>query len=390
MFDDRDSASDDFELTGSTLGIKSLTSTKSASEQQVLDIGEEIATIQAKIDATEIALQKIKQTHEQRKRTAEQELAELSSELQSAKETAEAALRQQDQRQEEDLQKLQKQFDDDLASLDAGIKRNLHDDEVWNERRKEARALGEQSKLYDLQSQLEQQRSQAEENQNMQALNQAQKRMQLEVDIETAKKNLQMLEDEISELTTVRREKLGEYKIKCSDMTNKMEARERDHNIMVARLQKELAQRDATFAHHIESAKAILDKEKDQSSSETAVFTTRYQSLQQLYHTTTKRGAQQMQNLNNDIEKLQKSVDEAQAGEQAIADKFKEDASKIQALQADIAKLKLDQQNIKSEIARVTQENNRAKRELTSLTKSTKLSATSLSRRSNYRSVYYP
>lgn len=385
MLDHEDSSADTLDVLSSTMGIQSLSSTKNTPEQGVLDLGGEIEVIQAKINSTEIALRKIQQTHEQRRRTAEQELGELTLELQNAKETAQNALRQQVSEQEGELERLQKQFDDELAALDAGIERNIREDAEWKEKRKEVYDLGEQSKLYDLQSHIEHERSKAEENENIQAINQAQKRMQLEFDIESAKKKVQMLEAEISELTAVRREKNVEFQLKSSDLTNKMEAKERDHNIAVSKLQKEIAQRDVTFAHHIDSAKAMLEKEKQQSSHETETYTTRLQSLQQLYHTTSKRGSQQVDNLNKEIERLKKSVDEAKAGEGGITDKFKEDASKVQNVQSEIAKLKLEYQNLQSEIARTTQENARAKRELASVSKSHKFTATSLSTRGSAR-----
>ena len=391
MHDDSDSSLDNVELLGSTLGIRALSSTKNVTDQQVLDTAQEIEMIQAKIDATEIALQKVKQTHEQRQKTAQQELDELVFELQQVRSTAESALRDQIAQQDSELQSLRKRFDEDLAKFQSGVSRNAHEDSVLKERRREVRALGEQSKLCDLESKIELERSKAEEDQNLQALSKAQKRMKMEADIIAAKKRLQRLEDEISDLTALRREKISDFKLKCNDFAQKMESRERDHAIMVTKLEKETKQREANFANHIQSAKGVLEREKAQAMTEADVFSTRYQSLQQLYQATSRRGNQQMQGLNNDIEKLKKSVEEAKDSEQAIEQKFREDAMKVQSLQTQILTLKRNYDGIQAEIVRVSQENERAKRELMRVEQASMRAsnATTLGRRPVYRSVYY-
>lgn len=390
MHDDSDSSLDNVELLGSTLGIRALSSTKNAGDQQVLDTAQEIEVIQARIDATEIALQKVKQSHEQRQKTAQQELEDLAYELQQVKATAESSLRDQIQQQGLELESLQKKFDEDLAKFQSGINRNAQEDSLWKERRREVRALGEQSKLCDLESKMELERSKAEEDQNIQALNKAQKRMKMEADIAAAKKQLHILEDEISDLTATRREKLADFKLQCNDLSQKIESRERDHAIMVTKLQKETKQREANFAHHLESARGVLERERAQANAESDVFTARYQSMQQLYQTTSRRGSQQVQNINNDIEKLKKSVEEAKAGEQEMDQKFKEDATKVQSLQAELMTLKRNYEAIQAEIIRVTQENERARRELMKAEKSvTQTTTTALGRRPVYRSVYY-
>jgi len=158
----------------------------------------------------------------------------------------------------------------------------------------------------------------------------------------------------------------------------------RRHRTLLGRLEGEERQREAHFARHIASTTSMIEREREHAEMDGAAFAMRLGSLQQMLRHATRRGAQQLQGIGGDIEKLKRAVDDARKGEEAAVVKTREDAAKWQETQTEALWKRRRCEQIQADVARTLREIENAKRE------QQRSAVTAAPARTSFRSVFLP
>ena len=358
-------------------------------EEQVTGPDKEIANLQRQIDDTESAIQSIVLSREEKAARYKVELEDIQNQIAEAEAFAEEQLAKQQMEFEEEVSRTRKDYEEELKNFQATMARSLAENSMWANYRNELVNLGDQAKIADLERRMEAEKAIYQENAKIAAIKEAQKKMVKKSEVIDNERKIHELEEEVASLQTKRREISQEIRLKIGELADKIETKERDHEMLIQKMMNELNQREKHFTEHTQSVKQMVDREKITANSDYEVANNKIESLKKILQSVNKRGSIQLQSLTRDIEKLKRNVEETRKGEENFATKSKEQMMKLQSLQKEVHYHRETFQHMQNELNRYLGINQYATNELNKYYAATKRASSSTTTTTGFRSAIF-
>lgn len=328
------------------------------------ELDNELASIQAQVDDTELTLQNIQRSIKDKTERYAIEINDLQEQLAQAKLESQRLLQEQEEQQNNEITDLKLHFNDEVSKIQGLLNRNIQEDNEWMQKRTEINQLGNETQLNDLLHKMETDKAKFQESVTVSAGNEARKKMERISNSIAAESRMRQLETEVADIQSNRRELGNESRLKTEEFNDKLEVRNRDHQILMRKMTNEMNVRTAQYEQHIKSLQSRLTREKQQCEFELRAATDKCENLQKMYQTITKRGSQQLLSITKDIERMKRSLDEAQKGESKYDTNNRSQMLKNQTLNAETENLRRTYQLMQEEFERLQMENQLAMHEL--------------------------
>jgi chromosome segregation ATPase len=320
-------------------------------EEVADELDAEITTLQGQVDDARAAMDAVQGNLEHTQDQHEKEVAELSKKIQDAKAIAADALQKQEAAHNAELAAMAREFEQRTESMKALFSRNFEQNVQFEKIRRDLLSLGQETKLTDLKRLTERRRAKIQELYSKAELtnleNELKKRATLNADNLTVRR----LEGEISDLQTSRREAAAEARLKITDLLTQIDLRRADHASFLSALQQDFSERRQQFEARIEMLQSQVEKERAQSGFEVKSAAEKCAGLQKMYQAISRRGNQQLSQLDMDIRMLRRALDAAEQSEQRFAIANREQMARIRTLQTEIEAMRRTAADLKNELS---------------------------------------
>jgi chromosome segregation ATPase len=337
---------------GSTLRYSAIDESGVEREAGELDeLDAEVASLQGQIDDARTALTAIQTNIEDTKEQHAKQVVDLSQQIADAKATAADSLQRQELAHQAELAKLAKDFDDRVGTLKAMLNRNIEQNAEFQNIRRELSTLGKQTKLTDLRRVTERHRSKIQERQSKTELSALQNELKKREILNTAILAVRRLEGEISDLQASRRENSAEARLKITDLLTQVDLRRADQATFIQALQRDFTDRGEHFEGRIEMLQRQIDQERTQNEFEIRSAAEKCENLQRMYQAVSRRGNQQLSQLDADMRQLRRAIEMAEQGEQRFATGNREQMARLRTLQSETDTLRRTGVTLEKELA---------------------------------------
>jgi hypothetical protein len=293
----------------------------------------ELEEVERQITDAQTALDAIQRNSAHRRSQYESELAELGEKIERAKEIAADALDRQRAVQKREIEELVEEFEQRMQAMQLSFRRAVDQNKTFDQIRQEIADLGYETKRTDQLRILEQEQAKAQEQASIAQVNQLQRSLKRRDARNAAILTVRRLEQEISDLQFARREFLSEHRLKVTDLITQIDLKKRDHAGFVRTLRRDIAEREQQNADRISILQQQVERERLQTEYEVRSATEKCQNLQNVYQTMTRRGNQQLSQLENDVQKLKRALELAERGEGKFVATSREELSKLHSLE---------------------------------------------------------
>jgi hypothetical protein len=293
----------------------------------------ELANVERQITDAESALDNITENSQRRKSQYDKELTELWQKIESAKQIAADALERQKNSHQSEIANIVDEFEQRMQALKLSFQRNLDQNTTFEQIRQEISDLGNETKLTDQKRILEQERAKAQELNSIAEVNLLQKALKRRDSRNTAILTVKRLEQEICELQSSRREFLSETRLKVTDLIAQIDLKKRDHYQFVRNLERDLLEREQQFHDRISILQQQIERERLQTEYEVKSATEKCENLQKVYQAISRRGNQQLSQLEADVQKLKRAIEMAEKGEEKLVLTSRDEMSKLHSLE---------------------------------------------------------
>lgn len=301
------------------------------SENESLD--DNIEDLQRQIDETEAAIENITLNLDETKTRHQSELEEIESQIKEATQIAEEELDNQQQQFDIEFNEQRAKFEEEIKSLQENLRKGHEGNLMWSNYRQELSKLGNQAIIADMERKMETQKIVLLESVDIQKMKQNQQKfLRLDAQYENESR-LRSLEEEISMYQTQKREQVSHSRIKINELTENIETKLREHQILLEKMTLEFNQREKHFDAHIQSVIQMIEREKSKSDSDNQIMNKKAASLQKILSSISKRGSIQLQEMMKDIEKMKRSIDECKRNEESFAEKSRQQMAKMLSIQ---------------------------------------------------------
>jgi chromosome segregation ATPase len=296
------------------------------------ELDTEIAALQSQVDDAGAALAAVQNSLQHTKEQHTKEVTDLNKKIESAKGIATDALRRQEIGHKSELAALAREFEQRTESLKAMFSRNLEQNTRFDNIRRDLLSLGQETQMTDLKRLTERRRAKIQEVHSKAAISNLESGLKKRESLNNALLTVRRLEGEISDLQTSRREAEAEARIKITDLLTQIDLRRSDHATFLQALERDFSERQQQFEARIEMLQRQIEKERGQSEFEVRSAADKCENLQRMYQAVSRRGNQQLSQLDMDIRKLRRALDAAEQGEQRFAVANREQMARIRTL----------------------------------------------------------
>lgn len=182
------------------------------------------------------------------------------------------------------------------------------------------------------------------------------------------KKNQQeiaMLENQISELTSITREELRNSRAKIEETLAAIELRRKAHSDELARLDNEIAQRTETYEQHLQAIREQYDNERQTVEQSIQAANSKAESTERIIAQLEKHHETQLNQVLGDIETVRKStINQATSRPRENVEELKSLIRESQKLQEECRSLDEEIKMVDHEIFSLEEENRELKLEL--------------------------
>lgn len=354
------------------------------SENESLD--DNIEDLQRQIDETEAALENITLNIDETRTRHQSELQEIESQIKEATQIAEEELNNQQEQFDIEYNEAKSKFEEEVKQLQENLRRGHEGNLMWSNYRQELSKLGNQAIIADMERKMETQKIVLLESVDIQKMKQSQRKfMRLDAQYENESR-LRSLEEEISICQAQKREKISQSRLKVNELTDNIETKSREHQILLEKMTLEFNQREKHFDAHVQSVRQMIEREKMKTDSDNQIMNNKAASLQKILSSISKRGSLQLQEMMKDIEKMKRSIDECKRNEDAFAEKSRQQMAKMLSIQKEAQNSRDSFKALQDELNNVRALNQYASLELQKITKSNQSQRNYNDRSGNYNS----
>lgn len=319
-----------------------------------------IETMRHKIADVQASIDRVAGEAQRKQDEYQQTLDDLSSQLENAKDVAEAALMKQKSDHALELAEHQRRLAIEFSQLETHIKNAEQDCSLFDHTRREMYELDQISKMNDAQRKIENEQAKIEESNAVFTVTSLQKSLRKRDSRNSAILRVKALEREISELQASRREQWTELRLKVTDMMAKIDLNTKDHTSFVRILKKTMEDRDAQYAEHLKAIRDQITTEKTESENDVKATSEKCESLQRIYQSITRRGNKQLSELAVDIERMKQIIDSEKQREERDAVVNAEQIAKFETLSSQTRGVRMRADTINEELSKTRQFNHSA------------------------------
>ena len=270
------------------------------------DADDERDLLISQINEYRAVLENLHEDSESRHSRYEAELSRLTRQIQDAKSRSASALDEQRSEHAEKLRATRAAFEDAKDHYRRKIEEIEKQNIALENSQREMARIGRETRSIDEQRMSVAEKSKMIESDAAKRSSQLQQTLKKKMIVYNNKQKLKRIEHEVSDLLTTRREIDSEFRLRRNDLVSRFEVMQADFKMLVKRLEHDMGQREKEYNLHLEVTRKRIEKEKQSADSELKLAAEQVDALQKLYQTVSKRGAQQLSLLNQDIEKMKK------------------------------------------------------------------------------------
>lgn len=284
---------------------------------------------------------------------------------------------------QKEMQRLQDQHTNEMIALKADFQNTLNEAENWSNRHAE---IALQEKMNELEK-LKQEAIEAKQKLNettflrsrSSSYNNGQNNSKSSnlLTQKTVADQIAKLEEQLSELTSVTREELRDSRAKIDECVAAIELRRQSQAAEIRRLEDEIKQRQERYANHIAAVKEQFQLERQTLEQSIEVTSNRGTNTEKIISQLEQHHEAQLSEVLNDIESMQKSIENSGNKANSNAASVRSVIREIQQLMEEKSGIIEETKMIENEIQELDDENESLKKELnilrSRLTKSQKI-----------------
>lgn len=284
---------------------------------------------------------------------------------------------------QKEMQRLQDQHTNEMIALKADFQNTLNEAENWSNRHAE---IALQEKMNELEK-LKQEAIEAKQKLNettflrsrSSSYNNGQNNSKSSnlLTQKTVADQIAKLEEQLSELTSVTREELRDSRAKIDECVAAIELRRQSQAAEIRRLEDEIKQRQERYANHIAAVKEQFQLERQTLEQSIEVTSNRGTNTEKIISQLEQHHEAQLSEVLNDIESMQKSIENSGNKANSNAASVRSVIREIQKLMEEKSGIIEETKMIENEIQELDDENESLKKELnilrSRLTKSQKI-----------------
>lgn len=273
-------------------------------------------------------------------------------------------------RHDAELQSLQSQHESRLKEMNDTFQKSVQSAELWAQTHADSIAADKASKLLEMQKSLETLQSSTNENlisisKNRQTnIHQSKKASYLN------QQRIKVLENQISEITAITREEARDIKTKIEECLTTIELRGKEHENEISRYQREIEEREAKYADHIQNMLEQYAIENKRMESAIQCANSQAESLPKLLKQMEKQNDSHYQTSMKDLEKVKSALYQTQTREEKEQVETRNSVTQVQLIQKNQRKIQQEIDQLEIEINELNTENEQLRIELMRLDKS--------------------
>ena len=335
-------------------------------------------------EAREILEQKAREIQDYNKvvTEAEEELAVLQAELkQKAAFAAECEARNSTERQEDntkliedikveqqaEIERAEEKHRHELQKLQKQMQESLKTSEEWAEQRASVVLMEKTQELEEARKQLEQARKESEKSVFTAAQSRTEVYQQSKAVSMMNTQRLQLLEAQVSEITSITREELRDIKAKITDCLSAVDIKRKEHKVEEDRYEHELQEREHKYNSHLEMLREQFATEKERMEQAVQASQTKNENIQRILRQIERQNEKQLQTTLKDTERMKNTIYQTRAREIDDQGETRAFLTRINTIERECHQTEQEIQMVEQETKELLQENRLLKSELAKL-----------------------
>lgn len=268
---------------------------------------------------------------------------------------------------EAEIQNLQSQHESRLKEMNDTFQKSVRSAELWAQTHADSIAADKKSQLTELQNSLKILQSSTNENLVSISKNRHSNIQQSKRASYLNQQRIKLLETQISEITAVTREEARDIKTKIEECLTSIELRGREHENEISEYQREIEDREAKYAEHIQNVLEQYAIENKQMESAIACASSQADSLPRLLKQMEKQNDSHYQTSMKDLEKVKSTLYQSQTREEKEQTETRNSVTQVQIIQKNQRKVEQEMAQLDAEINELNTENEQLRIELNRL-----------------------
>lgn len=318
-------------------------------DEEISFLRDKIAEIQAQITISNEQLQESQSQYQI-------ELSNLANQIESAQEESKDNFMKENERHEMEIQQLQNAFQEEKMLIEKHVRHFMVLNDQFEQSQREIMDLHTNSVMIDNQRQIENEKSLQIDEYSVHQAKQIQKDFEKKMRQYAVKKRVKLLEQEVNDLTSSRREMETQNRFKSSEILSKLDIKALENDLILKKLSKELENRETQFISHIKLVKQTIESERNAIQNELQLLDSETQTFRALENSISKRTNDQLTVIDHDIRHMESFLENSQQSDSQFSNWNQERNRKLYQLERSTNNFRRSASELSNQLSRTRNE----------------------------------